>query len=763
MEENLSGLQGGTSPSGEVNISRAAMCLLHAVRRRRNLMIYALATSLLLGSLYYATTARIYQSTASLLVMQTQPDPWTTKMSGDRGVSDLMDTYRSMLNSDAVLIEAVKTMQPEDRKDLGNGPQEELVGILRRNLTVTAVRKTNILELSYKSRNPRAAAMVIDCVMSAYLKFMDRLHKSTARELLDLLTREKVNLERELETKEQQLLTLKRQMQDVVLREGDRDVSLVVKRLGALSDSVGRLRIARQEAEADLQAIDAAIQRGEDLRPYVMTIMGALGNDILRGQMQSVDTYAMSRVREEMLQEQGQLRVAEQRYGPRHSKVAELMDRIRVKEEFLRNPTQGSLLELDHRQLGPILVSVARARLQTAAGQETMELENYQKEMILARNLQGEIAQLDVLGHDLDRLRKYYDLLVTRIKDIDITKEDGMLRTAVLSTPEIATEPIRPVLSIVAIMSLLAGLFGGLALVYFVEMLDDRFGSLEEMRLQLGGLPVLAMVPRLDPLDAVGPAAVHVYAQPNALATECFRTLRTALAFVGDGARSVVVTSSEPGDGKTTVILNTAAAMAQSAKRALLIDADMRRPKISPILGLRGPQGLSAVLRQETPIEELLPLNIHESFMPDLDVLPSGPRATDAAELLASKRLAEILSWAESRYEYIFIDSPPAFVSDAAIIGRLVDGVILTVRPEKNQRKTVIRTVDSLTTLGIKLLGLVVNHFAPEQSKYYGYEYGYTYGYSYDTGYGNEPDSPDDGSPAQPSPTSGVPIVRRVA
>lgn len=762
MEENLSGLQGGTSSPGEVNISRAAISLLHAVRRRRNLMIYALATSLLLGSLYYATTARIYQSKASLLVMQTQPDPWTTKMSGDRGVSDLMDTYRSMLCSDAVLTEAVKVMPPEDRQDLGSGPPEKLVEILRNSLTVIAVRKTNILELSYKSRNARAAAMVIDCVMSAYLQFMDKLHKSTARELLDLLTREKVNLEKELEAKEQQLLALKRQMQDVVLREGDRDVSLVVKRLGALSDSVGRLRIARQEAEADLRALDAAIQRGEDLRPYVMTIMGNLGNDILRSQMQSIDIYAVSRIREELLQEQSQLRLAEQRYGPRHSKVAELTDRIRVKDEFLRNPSQGSLLELDNRELGPILVSVARARLQTAAGQETMERENYEREMVLARNLQGEIAQLDVLGHDLDRLRKYYDLLVTRIKDIDITKEDGMLRTAVLSTPEVASKPIRPVLSIVAIMSLMAGLCAGLALVYFVEMLDDRFSSLEEMRQQLGGLPVLAMVPRLEPLDAVGPAAIHIYAQPNAVATECFRTLRTALAFVGDGARSVVVTSSEPGDGKTTVILNTAAAMAQSAKRTLLIDADMRRPKLSPALGLRGQQGLSAVLRQETPIEELLPLHIHEAFMPDLDVLPSGSRATDAAELLAGKRLAEILSWAESRYEYIFIDSPPSFVTDSAIIGRLVDGVILMVRPEKNQRKTVIRTVDSLATLGIKLLGLVVNHFALEQSKYYGYEYGYGCGYSYDADYGNEPDPAEDDDHAPTSP-SGVPIVRRVA
>ena len=763
MEENLSGSQGASSSSAEVNISRAAINFLHAVRRRRNLMLYALATSALLGSLYYATATRIYQSKASLLVMQTQPDTWSTKMSHDAGVNDLMDTYRSMLSSDAVLAEAIKLLQPEDRSDLGGVSAERQVEKLRKNLLVTAVRKTNILEISYRSKNAHAAAMIVDAVISAYLKFMDKLHKSTARELLDLLTREKANLEKELETKERELLQLKSQMRDVVVREGDRDVSLVAKRLSALSDTVARMRTARQEAESQLKAVELAIHQGEDLRPYVMAVMGAVGNDILRTQMQSIDSYAVSRVREELLQEQSQLRVAEQRYGPQHSRVCELVDRIRVKEEFLKNPNQGTLLGLDNQALGPILLSMARARFQTAAGQEALERETYDKETILARSLQGEIAQLDVLGHDLERLRKYYDLLVTRIKDIDITKEDGMLRTAILSTPEVAVSPIRPVRATVAMISLLAGLGGGLALVYFVEMLDDRFGSVEEMRQQLGGLPVLAMVPKLDALDAVGPEAIHVCAQPNAAATECFRTLRTALAFVGDGARSVVVTSSEPGDGKTTVMLNLAAAVAQSAKRTLLIDADMRRPKLSPMLGLRGQQGLSAVLRQETPIEELLPLHIHESFVPDLDVLPSGPRATDAAELLAGKRLSEILSWAESRYDYLFIDSPPAFVSDTAIIGRLVDGVMLVLRPEKNQRKTVLRTVDGLATMGIKLLGLVINHFALEQSKYYGYQYGYGYGYSYESGYGNEEESAGETSPAEETPSSGIPIMRRVA
>ncbi len=204
------------------------------------------------------------------------------------------------------------------------------------------------------------------------------------------------------------------------------------------------------------------------------------------------------------------------------------------------------------------------------------------------------------------------------------------------------------------------------------------------------------------------------------------------MALTDGGIRRLVLSSSEPGDGKTTVSANLGMVFAQSGKRTLLIDADMRRPGLSALLDLRGQRGLSSVLRDSAALDESLQANLHVAVVPNLDVLASGPRPRNPAELLTGDRFSELVSWADENYDQILIDSPPAIVSDAAIIGRLTDGVVLVVRPEKNRRRTVLRAAEGLAALGTRVLGVVVNRLVDENREdYTGYGYGYGYGYSY--------------------------------
>ncbi len=712
------------------------------MRRSKNLVLLTLTIGGVLAGLYFATATRVYQSQASLLIMRMQPESMSARISSDVAAKDLMlmDTYRSMLSSDAVLVDVLNSLPPEDRVDFAGVAPTKQLAELRKNIKVSAVRKTNILEISYRSQTPHAAATVVDSVLSAYFRFMEKLHKSSAREILDLLTREKTELQSELKVKEDELLDLKRRMDDVVVREGEKDVSLTARRLLSLSDQALKARSVRFTAESQWVAIDAAVRNGQDLQPHIGALMESVGQDVLRKQLGigAADASTVARIVNQRLEDQTKLQSLQQCYGPAHSHMRELVERIRTAEEFLRSPQSNGigLPGMNNPELATVLQSLAQQRYRAAVEREKLETASYEQEKVSARNLQGEISHLEVLNLDLGRLRRFYDLLVARIKDINISKDDGMLKTAILSTPETPTSPVSPSLTKTILLALAASLGGGLALVYFMEMLTDRFPSLEELRIQLGGIPVLAIIRKLEPLAGVGSEAIHVCARPNTPETEGFRTLRTALAFAGDGIRIVSLTSSEPGDGKTTIIANLAAALAQSSKRTLLIDADLRRPHLSPLFGLRGRQGLSTILRQPGPVEDVIATNIHTSAVPKLDIIPSGPRAADASELLGSKRLSEVFAWAESKYDYVLVDSPPAFVSDAAIIGRLVDGVLLIVRPDRNQRKTVTRTVDGLTTLGITLFGLVVNCFAFDESKYSGYESGFGYGGDYQYGYG---------------------------
>ncbi|MEZ6052135.1 MAG: polysaccharide biosynthesis tyrosine autokinase [Planctomycetaceae bacterium] len=273
-------------------------------------------------------------------------------------------------------------------------------------------------------------------------------------------------------------------------------------------------------------------------------------------------------------------------------------------------------------------------------------------------------------------------------------------------------------------MSLFLGFVAACATIYVMDLLDDRFHSPDDLRSQLG-VPILAMVQRLNPIGDRGIRSLHTYARANSPESEAFRTLRTALEFTGNGSRKLTISSTEPGDGKTTVLANLAVAYAQSGKRTLVIDGDMRRPGLTRLFHRNGQSGLASVLRDKRPILDSVIGAIQQTEMDNLHVLPAGPRPVNPVELLSSDRLSELLAWAETSYDQILIDAPPSLaVTDAAIIGRLVDGAILTVRPDRNRRKLVLRASEALTSLGCNLLGVVINSMQARSD-----EYGYAYGH----------------------------------
>jgi len=269
-------------------------------------------------------------------------------------------------------------------------------------------------------------------------------------------------------------------------------------------------------------------------------------------------------------------------------------------------------------------------------------------------------------------------------------------------------------------------------------VLDDRFRSPEELQEQLNA-PLLAMIRELSASAETGPQAVQVHASPESVESEAFRTLRTTLAFSGRDLERIAVTSTEPSDGKTTVLANLAVSHAHAGKRTLVIDGDLRRPGLTKLFEMRSSSGLSEILRSEEPVDEMCSERIQSSGIPRLDVLPCGPKPSNPAELLSGPRLADVLAWAEANYDQVLIDCPPILAaSDAAIVGRLTEGLILVVQPEKNHRRLVLRAVHGLAAMGVSLIGVVANKISSERGGgYYGYGgYGYGYGYGYRDGYG---------------------------
>ena len=172
------------------------------------------------------------------------------------------------------------------------------------------------------------------------------------------------------------------------------------------------------------------------------------------------------------------------------------------------------------------------------------------------------------------------------------------------------------------------------------------------------------------------------------------------MAIHGSDFTKLAITSSEPGDGKTTVLANLAVTYANAGKRTLLIDCDLRKPGLTRLFDLRGLGGVSQLLSQKSDAPNWAKA-VRDTGIPNLSIIPAGARPQDPTELFTSSTFGEFVAWAEAHYEQVLIDCPPVMAaSDAGIIGRFVDGLLMVIQPAKNHRRLVVRSVDHLAQLG---------------------------------------------------------------
>jgi capsular exopolysaccharide synthesis family protein len=312
-----------------------------------------------------------------------------------------------------------------------------------------------------------------------------------------------------------------------------------------------------------------------------------------------------------------------------------------------------------------------------------------------------------------------------------------MLRTThvrIVDRAVLPQYPVSPNNTLNAIGGTLGGLALGILIIVAMRFLDRRLRSpeaVEEM-----GVTILGVVPRLEGrkeggskrrarrLEAVDETELFVHAHPMSTAAECCRTLRTNLMFMSVGAKTAkvfVVTSTNPREGKTTVASNLAASIAQSGKRVLLVDTDLRRPRVHAVFGISKDPGVTSVVVGATDLKSC----VVASEVPGLFVLPAGPVPPNPSELLHSPRFHELLERARQEYDCVIFDSPPlGAVTDAAILSPQVDGTIVVVQAGQTTRDALRSTIRQLNDVGAKILGAVLNNLDISSAEYgQGYYY----------------------------------------
>lgn len=718
------------------------------VRYRKNIVILSVIVAMILGGLYFATATRRYQAGAELLVMQTGADKLQASVASNHNPHDgLMRTHEALIKSRAVIDQAIQYIPPEYLVHLKDMPRETWPELLEEQLTSGVVRETNILQLHCRSKEPPATVAIINAIVQSYIEFLDRTHRGTIKEVIQVLSKERAELAQRLAEKEQELLRAREALGDMEIPDNSIAVHPVVKRAMYFNEELIKVQRLRVELTASLAALEAAIRNGDNLQQHILSVAETVGEEILLRAFgfDAHDAATQAALERSLLEDRAQLRTLQEHLGPEHPEVKSLLTQMRETEAYLltyRDRVQQRIAKMNDTTLGETLRGIVRQNLAETTQLETslqMRFEQAQSEAIA---LNGAMAQLEMLKHDLTWLRDLHDVLLNRIATIDLKQDGTEIRVAVVKDPVVPEKPASPNLKFVILAALVGGLAIGFGLVWVVDTLDDRFRSMDELQEMLG-VNVLTIIRQLSTYDAAGAEALQVHIDPASMESESFRTLRTALALADQEAQQIVVSSSEPGDGKTTVIANLAATYAQASKRTLMIDADLRRPGLTALMGMRGVEGLSGIIRGEGNVLEMAAAHIRATGIDRLDFLPSGPRPTNPAELLASQRFSEMLAWAQTVYDQILIDSPPALAtSDAAVIGRLVDGVVLVIQPDKNRRKLVSRATELFMRLKIPVLGIVCNRVGSDKDRSYGYNGDFAYKYDYSYGPDDDADSP---------------------
>lgn len=336
---------------------------------------------------------------------------------------------------------------------------------------------------------------------------------------------------------------------------------------------------------------------------------------------------------------------------------------------------------------------------------------------------------------ELERLREKYSsgAVATRLQDLQAQEaqlisalalnESGAVTITGATEPEAPVSP-RPGLN--AIIALATGLLLGVALAFARDYFDDSIRTKEELDELSGGRTVLSLVPKVEGWKQREQAVLEAVAHPHGAAAEAYRSLRTALDFAAlDHKISIVqITSSNAGEGKTTTATNLAVSVARADRRVILVDGDLRKPRLHEFFELDNERGFTSVLLGECTLGEALQ---RPDDIPNLMVLTSGPPPPNPSELLSTKAAEELLSALTQPTDLVIVDSPPLLpVADATILARYVDSTVLVVCSNSTSKRSLNRSLEILDQADAPLEGLVLNDV--EEKEMYAGTYGYGYG-----------------------------------
>lgn len=553
-------------------------------------------------------------------------------------------------------------------------PREQVYNQVRGMMALQEVRGTNIIEIRVTSRKPQEAAAIANAIADVYAqRRLEELNTQTIKSLAKL--QDEVDLQQKRVDEAFAEVTRIREEEGIVDLNPNSIEEAVDTSVSDVQSSA--IKVNETKAEADrlknqIEQIDklndADFMRGLSLLSIPDTIVGA-----------RIQSYQAAIVDREALLKSG--------LGPKHPSILALDTQIRIythqAAEQLQSIRKGLVAQLN----------IAHGNL---ASMERI-LQESQKGLNASRNMSA--RYIDAKNRYIQR-KKILEAADMKLTTSKIDRTMPISPTRIWARAEPATGASKPNVRLNIALGIIVGIIVGVGLAFFIEYLDTSVKTLDDVETFLG-TPVLAVIPKNIHL-------LHRESNDTADA-EAYRILRTNIEFNRKNAeaKSVTLVSGGPGEGKSTTLANLAIVCAQGGYSVLIIDADLRRPSQHTIFGVSNAIGLSNYLTTDMEIEDvILPTGVE-----NLQMMPSGILPSDAAGILNSRRMADLISLAKSRYDLVLLDSPPILgVSDASVLASEVDVTVIVVQHRRFPRSMLLRVKQAVVNVGGTLLGVVLNN-----------------------------------------------------
>lgn len=363
--------------------------------------------------------------------------------------------------------------------------------------------------------------------------------------------------------------------------------------------------------------------------------------------------------------------------------------------------------------------------------------ENYlksalEKQKQEALELNNRSVQYQILKREADTNRELYNSLLQRLKETGISASITSSNIQVIDKAEVPKFPFKPKKKTNILLSLIIGLFGGVGLAFFAEYLDNTIKTPEDVEKRIF-MPSLGLVPLYNTRETTLPVEFISHSDSKSQLSEAYSSLRTFLLFstAGKPPKVMMVTSARREEGKTTTAINTAISLTKSNAKVVIIDADMRRPRLHKTFKVGNTTGLSSFLSGNVEFGDGL---IKPTDIPGLETITSGPLPPNPAELLSSYRLRDLIGGLYPLYNFIIFDTPPILgLADAVITSTQTDGVIMVVRSGQTPKEAAQQAKRILESVNAKVLGVVLNAINESSMKYGYYSYYQYYSQNYGT------------------------------